>query len=257
MLEYLLGILIGMAIVNFASFVFMRPRWRANGRLGGELVPHIGDPNSKLMDYVVAGNANQGWAAFGFMRSKLHSNYTYVNYSTVGWEVTTMVEKIATDIKEHNYKARIFTISVGDHVARYLENDGSLDVTAYAINPCPNCWSVKWYLMVLLFVFAPIFCLICYGLGWLSIIPFIPTVGGKYSLMLLADQYLTIVYDLPPNATTKTAGIVLSKNDQLLNNDAIKQTFSKLKPEYVDAAHGDTVGAGSEYLRAVEKLLNN
>lgn len=257
MQDYIIGILIAIAIANCISFILMRFIWQSAERLGAELVQHVGDPDSKTMDYFIAGNLNQPEAAFEFMRDETGDNYTYANYCPMGWDVFTTATEIAEDILEHKYQARIFTISVGDHVARYLENLGNLDIKVYAINPCPNGRTLRRPLAILLTIAAPLFSLVCHGLGWISIIPLIPTVGGKYSLMLLADQYTTIAYDLPSLQTKKTAGVILSKNDELLNNDAIRPMFGDDKIVTIDSSHGNTVGAGLEYLRGMRDLLGN
>ncbi len=256
MWEYVIGIIIGLAIMNCMSFVLMRVRWRETSKLSGEFVQQIGNHASKTMDYFIAGNLNQPEAAFEFMRSEFGENFTYVNYSTHGWSAFDTVEKIATDIIEHSYQARIFTISVGDHVARYLEHYGTRDIKIYAINPCSNHTTLRRPLSLLLVMGAPLLGLLCCGLGWLSIIPVIPTVGGEYSLMLLADQYMTIAYDLPPRAAAKTVGVICSKNDELLRNEIIRQFFGSAKIVEIDTTHGDTVGAGSKYLQGMQELLD-
>ncbi len=256
MWEYVIGAIIGLAIMNCMSFVLMRIRWRETGKLSGEFVQQIGNSDSKTMDYFIAGNLNQPEAAFKFMRSEFGENFTYVDYNTHGWSVFDTVEKIAEDIIYHGYQARIFTISVGDHVARYLEHYGTRDIEVYAINPCPNHTTLRRLLSLLLVIGAPLLSLLCYGLGWLSIIPVIPTVGGKYSLMLLGDQYMAIAYDLPPRAATKTIGVICSKNDELLRNEVIRQVFDHANIIEIDTTHGDTVGAGLEYLRGMQELLD-
>ncbi len=126
----------------------------------------------------------------------------------------------------------------------------------YTINPCSNRRALRSELRILLAAAAPVFWAICHILGWVSVIPFIPATGGKYSLILLADQYMVIAFDKPPLYTSRTRGMVLSVADELLDNNYLEQeAFVGVKVVRVPTNHGDTVGMAYEYLRGVEKLL--
>lgn len=253
-------IFIAALMINALSFMVMRVYWRLTGKLSAEIV----FPRQKFRTedegeviFLSAGNLAQPRKAFEFLYSKLkRKQYAFLEFKMIGWSARETAKAITKAVWPGN-RVTMYAISVGDHVARYLDESPALtQLQIYTINPCPCRRAVRKELRILLTVAAPIFWALCHMIGWLSVIPFIPATGGKYSLVLLADQYMTIAFDKPPIIyAPHTQGVVLSAADELLDNDYLEQVFADQKIARVPTHHGDTVGMAFEYLRGVEKLL--
>lgn len=235
----------------------MRIWWYLTGKLSAEIVmPHNRLQTENEVIFLSAGNLAQPWKAFQFMQSVLRgTQYAFLRFRMIGWSARATAKAVAQTTRSYD-RATMYAISVGDHVARHIESlpiSGRFQI--YTINPCPNRRALRSSLRFLLTVSAPILWVFCHLIGWLSIIPLIPATGGKYSLVLLADQYVTIAFDTPPLHTSRTKGVILSTMDELLDNGYLRQTFADNKITNVPTRHGDTVGMDSEYLRGVEELL--
>lgn len=194
-----------LLVLNALSFTLARVLLGQNGGLAGTLEPHVSDENCREMVYLIAGNLNQPEPAFKFMMSEVGPNWTYVNFGTLGWSVKSTAKAIIKDIREHNYKARVFAISVGDQVARYLEAELGEEIKIYNINPCSTRMALqpKWRALTSLALPVEAICHLIFG--WLSVIPFIEIGGGKnYSLITLIDQYWAMAYNHLPLGTTET-----------------------------------------------------
>lgn len=249
-------LIIGVLWVNALTFIMARIWWKWHGDLAADLEYEDDEIGDEVRTYLIAGNLNQPRKAFEFLGDLLTGPRAYARFRMRGFSAKDTADAITEDIAWDGVKkARIYTISLGDHVARHLETDLESGVSVYAINPCPWAAVLKFHWLVLLAVLGPILEVFCHALGWLSIVPIIPTVGGKYSLVLLADQYITMIYDLPHNHTGQTLGVCLSSHDEFLNNQAIRHYFPLAKTETVDCGHGDTVGNAQKYYLALEKLL--
>lgn len=209
------------------------------------------------MIFLSAGNLAQPREAFRFLRSILkRKQFAFLKFKMIGWSALETAKAVTRAVGPDD-QVTVYAISVGDHVARYLEVSAISDrLEVYTINPCSNCRALRQGLRILLTIAAPIFWVICHMLGWVSIIPFIPATGRKYSLILLADQYMVIAFDKPPLHTSRTRGVVLSATDELLDNNYLEQeAFVGVRVARVPTRHGDTVGRGYEYLRGIKKLL--
>lgn len=250
-------IILAILLINAVSFIGFRIWWGIHDGLAATLEVHINNPENQTMTYLVAANLNQADTAFDFMKSEFEENYTFVQFSTKGWSAKATAKLIMEDIREHGYQARVFTISLGDHVARYLEANLGGTVEVYAINPCPNRDVLQSPLDTVLQYGAPVAEVICHALGWVSYLPIIPSYGGSYSIALLVDQYWCIYYDYPPVGTSCTYGVICSTQDTLLDNDVIEATYLDAEIEYVDCGHSDIVNSAEKYHDAISNLLKN
>lgn len=207
------------------------------------------------MIFLIAGNLNQAVAAFEFMEPLLTGrDYTFVQYRALGWSAKDTARAITQ--KASGQKITVFTISVGDHVARHLETMTWNGLEIYAINPCPDRKSLRPSLRLALTVVAPILEVFCHLIGWLSIIPIIPTPDAPYSLMLLADQYFALAFERTPKAIGHTEAVLISLNDELLDNCYLQWKFKKTRKIAIETRHGDTIGAAALYLEGMEIALN-
>lgn len=250
-------VILGAILLNAITFTLTRIWWALHGELVATLETHIENPEDKTMTYLIAGNLNQADTAFDFMKSEFGENYTFVQFSTKGWSPKATAKLIAQDIKEHSYEARVFTISLGDHVARYLERDLGSTIKVYAINPCPTREALQSPLGAVLKFASPVAELACHACGWASYLPVVPSWGGQYSPILLIDQYWSICYDSPPLVTSNTYGLVCSEYDTLLDNNVLEYFYLDADIEYIDCGHSDVVNSAEKYYNAICNLLEN
>lgn len=271
-----LTVILILLCLNCFSFTIARIALCLNSGTAARFERAKPDREDNMMTYLIAGNLNQPTAAFDFLKPELSGNLTYVQFRMIGWDAQATAENIAKDIQNMGLtQVNVYTISLGDHVGRYLEEylNDKCKLQIIAINPCTDVSFMCTPLKTLLKIGAPIFEVVCHGLGWLSTIPFIPTPAGGYSLILLADQYWSIAYDRPKQLTDNTIGVICSNpnlgnksgdddNDGLLENAAIRRYFRPNSEMTKDAciitiptSHGDTIGRGDDYLQAVQQIL--
>lgn len=248
-------VILGALLINAITFIIARCWWGLRGSLAATLEAHINDPNDKTMTYLIAGNLNQADTAFKFMEPFFGSNYTFVQFSTKGWSAQATAERIAQDIQENGYQAQIFTISLGDHVARYLEQELGNAIKIYAINPCPNRSVLQKPWGTILKYVAPFAEILCHSLGWVSYLPIVPSFGGNYSPILLIDQFRCIYYDDPPRKSSHTYGVICSNGDTFLDNATIEKFYLNAEIEHIDAGHSDIVDNADLYYNAISNLL--
>ena len=249
-------IFLGIWLVNVATFVAWRIYLALTNGLAADFCGLDYDSRNKTLSYFIAGNLNQADAAFKFMEPEIGENCVFVQFSPKGWSAKATAKKIAHDLQWYHCRhARIFTISLGDHVARYLEKELGGIVEVYAVNPCPNRETLQKTWRKILCWAAPLAEIAVHGLGWLSILPIIPSFGGKYSLALLIDQYWCIYYDHPPLGTSHTCGVICSTNDTFLDNSALEKTYLDAEIQYIDTGHSDIVNNSALYYRAICKLI--
>lgn len=248
-------VILGLYLLNISTFTVARLCLLCFGGLKATLEPHIGDEANREMTYLIAGNLNQPQPAFNFMTSELDANFTYVKFAVQGWNAKATAKAIIKDIRKHNYEARVFAISIGDQVARYLEDELGAEVEIYSINPCSYKDTLQPKYCELTTTWALPAEILCHLLGWPTMFPSIEVGGGDYSLVMLVDQYWEIAYGKPPLKTSCTRGVVLSTNDEVLNNDYLRSLFGETKIVEIDTAHADTWAAAEEYLKGVKRLL--
>lgn len=247
-----------MLLVNAVSFVLARIFWRVTGKLSAKLDMPWERKTRDIKDIVVLspGNLAQPRGAFGFLFPLLREKRCiFLKFKMIGWSAKSTVKTVLKATQDAD-SIMVFTISLGDQIARRLEKTSvwkKLDVCA--INPCPSRKALKPIWRWLLTFLGPVFWVFCHAIGWLSIIPLIPGTGGKYSLVLLADQYMTLAYSRPPRCTTRTKRVLLSRNDELLRNAYLERFFRRANIEWVPCGHADTVRQKPVFLHGVAKLL--
>lgn len=263
-------VIVFLLCVNCISFTIARVVFRLDSGMGADLVRGVREPDSDEMTYLIAGNLNQPLSAFQFLESELPGNITYVQFQMTGWSARCVAEEIANEVLANDFsRVNVYAISLGDHVSRYLEDSlgDCCELHIVAINPCSDISFVREPFSTLLRVFSGPFEILCHGLGWFSVIPFIPAQDGtsKYSMILLADQYWSIAYDRPSPSVSHTIGVVCSQpgeidNDGFLENTKIRDYFWQEDDTEtvfitVKTNHGTTISCGDEYLEAVQQIL--
>ncbi len=210
-----------------------------------------------VMNYFIAGNLAQPRQAFklftdGYASFRVEGGITYATFSPIGYRPSTVAKQIEEDALAHNYQARVWTISLGDEVARELESRGNLqNLEICSINPCVDISTVSKNMRILVKVFAIPAELIKTALGLISYIPFIQVDGGNYSLSTLVDQYMAIYsYSASKDAADhkNTKLVVYSQDDWFLDNDTVSQYFQGVKSVVAETKHGNTVLDKQAYL---------
>lgn len=219
--------------LNCLTFLVLRLFLLLTGRLAGKFIYFQDEnlaPASTKMTFLCAGCFNQPKAVFEFMQDKLQGeNYCYIDYSCWGWNAKSTAKRIFNDW--NNSKNRwdnvvFYAISLGVHITHYVEMGMEKSrVKIYAINPCPTVETLRRPLQIALLALSPFFLVFCHLLGFLSAIPLFSTPGGRYSLVLLADQYFELAYGGTKGISKSTEWLILSKNDKLLDNVAVAKTY--------------------------------
>lgn len=99
------------------------------------------------------------------------------------------------------------------------------------INPCVHPLALKGKYFWLAKIFAPLLQLVSWILGWLSFIPFISANDSHFSLAFFADQLWEIGYGWPIPSKEADIDIVISSEDEFLNNQVIIEDFEEEAPD--------------------------
>lgn len=261
MSKILLSVLLVVLLVNSATFIGAYClRYRTNA---SRLRIARSAKSGETMNYFVAGMLNQPEPAFRFITDQVQGGITFADFRNTGWNAQATADAIIDDIQRHRYtKVRVFTISVGDQVARYLDScygdSSEPQLEVIAINPCPSAWVLNDKAMLAASIGAPTAIFGCFLIGWLSIVPmpFLSTPGGNYSLYLLACQG-THIADYPATGSvSQTLGIAISEDDEFLDRDELLDYFDGLPIVSIPhCRHGDTIGNAAAYKEAVRQIL--
>lgn len=215
--------------------------------------------NDKSRYFLFAGMMNQPDKAFCFM-DDLQGELNYVMYSNFGFSPNLMAKGVSCYINEleSDEMPILIGISLGDQVVAELLDDNVMgflpEKKVYAINPCTGkeflveeeAKKISWA-RVPLRGFAIL-------LGPLSFIPIIPSDGGFMSFRLLADQIYYLGSPMKLSFKNTRDGVILSTEDEYLDNSTIMQKFSGAKIEFVDCKHGRTMDRMDLYRVAFDKI---
>lgn len=242
-----------LVLLNILSFALMRFWWLMTGQLGAKLIFSRRKPTGsqrKLVIYLTEGQAFSAMT-FGMIKAELPDwDCAKVRYKSVGWDAKATARAIALETRRRPQVA-VFAVGVTDHVARYLEEMPiGNNLKIYAINPCSNRQALRPKRRLCLTVATPILDMTCYLFGWISIIPLIPVVTGNFSLMLMADYYHVMVFDVPPTTVTQTCGVIVRKRP----GRYLKQLFHDTSILRVEPQKG-TLAASSADFREIQQLL--
>lgn len=187
--------------------------------------------HDRKMAYLIAGPLNQPHVALKFaLPDLITSGVTMVKYQNSGYDTYQMARQIYNDIEEHDYDATIYAVSAGDQVARWLTYWLGPDVRTIAINPCSTPKFLRHPTWICGSIVAVLLQMLNHLLGWLSLIPCIPTHSGWYSIQLLADQLEKVVDGdalktecefVPPD------GFLVDMHSKFMRNSKITETYSE------------------------------
>jgi len=254
----ILCLLVLMEFVNVATFVLLG---RQDDRCDAELICLKEDPQSDVVNYLIAGLLNQADVAFYGFIDEMEGSVVCVNFKRNGWNPEAMADKICRDRAErHCQIVRVWSVSVGDQAARFVDWM-AIPVETIAINPCTKELCLKDQLRNLGWAAKALRGLCEYGLGWLSLMPIIsmsvgetdaPGRSWRYSPMLVADQLVAIMEGSHILGQHESEYVILSRHDQFLDNARVKTVFERCGAEFieVDADHADMVRCAEEYRQA-------
>ena len=234
------------------------------------------DPRSNVVNYLIGGMLNQSETTFHAYQNDFEGTVIAVNFKRTGWDPQLMAEVILRDIDWRHSEVRIWAVSVGDQVARWVEKSLTPGAAkTVAINPCttPQCLQkqyhgYEWLARLIRDGVCEHF------LGWASLLPIIPMAGTdtrapnrhwKYSPMLLADQLVAITNGRQPGAIANGEQpdesfwadfIVLSSRDQFLDSAAVKEVYERVPEEriiVIDADHAGTAVYETQYHEAIRE----
>ncbi len=246
-----MGIILALILVNTLSFAVMRQVCKPQTKL--QVLRKAG--STEPTNYLLAGMMNQPEGAYEFLINELEGGIVLVKYDQWGFDPEEMMRSILLHAW-NNYRNVVYTLSVSDHVGRRLERFLSEHDQIVAINPCPAREILNSNTLSLVTTVEPLLRAGCYLLGWLSVVPVVPTAGGPYSLMLIADQLSVMVHDENAGRETgRTVAVVQSSQDQFLASTTMDEFFDGIPIVVANAAHGDTVGAANEYYCAWKKVM--
>lgn len=209
-----------------------------------------------IMNYLVGGCYNQADTAFDFLLSEIEGGITFVNFSQYGWKPKNMAQLIMQDAEQKGYAVRLLTISMGDQVARYVEQAMGDQCEICAINPCPSVAFLKTPLQLgISFVAAPVILVASVVAGWLADIPFLPTGVAPYSLALTSAQYVAMAYNTPPAVSTATKWVIVSTDDDYVRRGVTEKFFTNAKIVMIDTGHIDQHANGELYRQAYRQLM--
>lgn len=245
--------LILACLVNVLAMVGVQFYYRT-GRLKGVqfVLKRVDNASKDRMNYLIAGCANQPKMAFRLLTDAMTSGgITHVNYTSIGHSPKAMAREVMREIQRRHCEATIYAVSIGDQVARYLEEMLGDEIEVIAINPCPQPRALRWHKRLLGMVSGPILQVLKYALGLLSLIPLTP---AGYSISLIADQIWAAAYIAAPQNCKQTKGVVRSLQDEFLRGEWMND-FYPAEIIDIEATHADVIRRASEYRMAITQIL--
>lgn len=219
--------------------------------------------NGTRMQILLAGMMNQPWQAYKRLSSvaekSLASDITvFAKFSNFGWSSNRAAKQLDELIYQtHVDKVEVYTISVGDKVVRQMMSRAIDKI--YAIDPCPSPWVLNDDLQKKLPHLARLLEATTFLLGWIAILPLIPTDANRYSIALLADQLweISVNDNVMPTRAYKTR-LVLSRNDEFLNGQKISRFFSNAdsSEEFNELLAKRTATVPAEHARTSDRFYS-
>lgn len=243
--------------LNSLSFCAARAYWHSNEGLGAKFEIYHPAEDGELMFYLVAGCINQPRTAFKFIMDELKEvgGVTLVTYrNTRGCSMATIAKQVVRDAEKHHYKVVTIGISIGDYVARVVE-DTLPEAKSIPINPEPDSVILQPWARVASKIGSVLVSGLTIPLGWLSLIPWFNGDGNLFSVAFIADQFRDIGFVTnTPRTTSGVLGLIVSEYDEYLVNSIIRSRFPDVPIAVTPTKHGRTVPNAAEFLKAWREL---
>ena len=241
--------------VNFITCLFVRLIW--NGR--AVIDDDTGSWCHKKV-FLLSGFLNQPETAYHFFDfTGFHR--IFLRYSILGFNPKTVAKQLESLMFAGDL---VCGISIGAKPIVYSKTNAYDRVL---INPCthPETLRPKYFQKVR--ILSPLAELLTYLLGWFAMIPVITVDHQNYfSLTLLIDQLFWIGYGNPGRICAdkapdlgdlSTTGIIVSTEDEFLDNRVVSRLFYKSEWVEIKAKHGYTADKAyaEEYKLALDFLI--
>lgn len=203
---------------------------------------------------LIAGMNNQPYEAYRELSSVNSDHEIFAEYSMLGWNAKNSARQLDKIHFAPTTRVIVYTISIGDKIARYMNRCNYI----YSINPCPNPCVLKTSLQKKLPPVAIILRMITFLFGWIAVIP-LPIGDTLISLALFSDQLweASVNRDTPPMNKGITS-IIFSAQDEFIDQSNVKNFYKRAPmPEVIiNTKHGRTTDLAwsVEYNNALEKL---
>ena len=247
-------IVLALLVANIISFlVFMVVA-------GGypDLVCYRKTTNNRMV-YIVAGNLGQADEASAKIVDDIVGGITFVNFSNYGYSPSRFTQRILEDIVKlpPDTEVVLVAISLGNGPALRVSN--YLDAPLYAINPCLGVDFLNKPMKTACISLAVVGTPLQIGLGWLSYIPIFNLAAQPptrdYSIATLIDQFRAIwVFESARPNNSELARVVISDQDELLENSVISKFFADSQIIEIDARHGSISNYPEAYRTALHEL---
>ena len=252
-----------LILVNSGSYAIYRSK--KNGVAKLRLKRKVEDGGK--MTYCLPGLKSDPEKAFKFQeKASIHEKnfiiggITYVCYEDTGFNPKTIAEQIVNDIKTHNYEPIIISVSVGDQVARIVEQEVD-NLKIVAINPATNieCLKCEVYTMLIVKQFFSSFFLTL--IGWIAQLRLVKTDSKKnQSLILANDMKNYLIKSNLEVGKQATKGLILSRYDKMLDNNDVYDVFGRvteLKTVIVETAHANLSVGGILYRDKITDIFKS
>lgn len=212
------------------------------------------DYNGKMI--LIAGMLSQPESAYRFIEMP-YGGKMYLNFSVFGYNPKTSGKQLASLTKSQDY---VIGVSVGCKSIIFSHRPM---VRRVLVNPMTHSIILKPKYQMLIQYLSPLAEVASYAIGWLAIIPFIKSdTGNYYSIALLVDQLYWMYYGDPhfnDLGLLNNTGVVISTEDEFLENDIIKGIYGGAMFEETETRHGHLANphVADQYNEAINSLLAN
>ncbi|MBR3263942.1 hypothetical protein IKF94_01765 [Candidatus Saccharibacteria bacterium] len=247
--------------INICSYAYYRSKF--NGRA----ILKVKKPakGTQKMTYLLPGFSANPEKSFSFLtevtlyeKSAIKGGITLVEYRNLGFSPEVIGKQIINDIKRNDYRATIISLSISDQIARYVEQEIK-NVSIVTISPITNEDCLKLENEILYQIKLPIVNFFITLLGWLGQLRLVKTEDGKnISISLQNDLENCLINRHLEVGKKATRGLVLSKYDEFLDNNFVRDVFANAKNldiRQVDTTHANTIIGGILYRNDVIDLL--
>ena len=209
-------------------------------------------PNYNGRVFLIAGEMSQPEKAYGRIEMP-YSVRVNMRYSLLGFNPIEAGKQLEELALSEDY---IVASSLGCKALVYSHRD---DIKRVMIDPATHSIILKAERQMRLRL-APILVVLAYALGWLSVIPFIPTRSGNfYSFALLSDQLYWLYYGDPRfndiGKLDKLGMIISTEDDEKLVWYIAESIYNGVALKEIKAKHCDTIKNYSVYDAALKNLL--
>lgn len=219
---------------------------------------HYRELSGGKMTYVIAGNLGQADEASAMIADDIVGGVTFVNFSSFGYSPSLFRQRIQKDMDTYpeGTEFAVVAISLGNQVAQELAHtDG---VIHYAINPCVGVRFLNPTMKVACVALAIVGTPVEIALGWLAYVPIFNVMNQpptrNYSVATLIGQFRAICFGVNSMIRTRLTGVVVSKQDELLDNSVVRSYYKGCQIVEIDAKHGSINNYPEAYRDALREL---